>query len=77
MQAAATLIDARVAAPALSLLSLRQQEDGNVTARFEADDPAASQAAREVLTANGWTSDGTAAAAAGATQFVMARSAKP
>ena len=77
MQAAATLIDARIAAPALSLLSLRQQEDGNVTARFEADDPAASQAAREVLTSNGWTSDGTAAAAAGATQFVMARSAKP
>lgn len=55
MQAAATVIDARVAAPSLQLVALAQGEDGKVSARFDAGDPVAEQAAREALLAAGWS----------------------
>lgn len=55
VQAASTIIDARVAAPGLTLLSLRQSEDGTVAARFEAGDAPSLQSAREALLAAGWT----------------------
>lgn len=55
MQAAATVIDARVAAPSLQLVALAQGEDGKVSARFDASDPVAEQAAREALLAAGWS----------------------
>jgi general secretion pathway protein L len=55
VQASATVVDARVAAPSLQLAALRQQEGGKVAARFEAGDAAAAQTAREALLAAGWT----------------------
>ena len=54
VRAAATVLDARVAAPSLQIMSLRQQEDGQVSARFEAGDAAAARTARETLLAAGW-----------------------
>jgi hypothetical protein len=55
MRASATVIDARVAAPSLQMLALRQGPDGRITARFEAGDVPAAQTAREALLAAGWT----------------------
>ena len=55
MRASATVTDARVAAPSLQMLALRQGPDGRITARFEAGDVPAAQTAREALLAAGWT----------------------
>jgi hypothetical protein len=76
VQAATTVIDARVAAPSLQLVALRQQEDGKVSARFEAGDATAAQAAREALLAAGWATP-TGGAAESGTGFPLEWSAKP
>lgn len=76
VQAAATVIDARIAAPSLQLVALRQQEDGKVSARFEAGDATAAQAAREALLAAGWATP-TGGATESGTGFPLEWSAKP
>ena len=74
--AAATVIDARVAAPSLQLVAIAQEEDGKVSARFDAGDPVAERAAREVLLAAGWSVPASSGPETGS-GFPLEWSAKP
>jgi len=76
MRASATVIDARVAAPSLQMVALRQGPDGRITARFEAGDVPAAQTAREALLAAGWTPPTSGASDDGA-GFALDWSAEP
>ena len=76
MRASATVIEARVAAPSLQMVALRQGPDGRITARFEAGDVPAAQTAREALLAAGWTPPTSGASDDGA-GFALDWSAEP